>query len=74
MAICLTFLSLLLTSNSRTKIIFYGGIHEIGGNKFLVADKGTRIFLDFGMQLSKVNLYFAEFVNPRTCNGIGVCG
>jgi ribonuclease J len=54
-----------------TKITFYGGIHEIGGNKFLVEDKDTKIFLDFGMQMGKVNQYFAEFVNPRICNGMG---
>ena len=57
--------------SSRTKISFYGGIHEIGGNKFLVEDRGTKIFLDFGMQMGKVNRYFAEFVNPRICNGMG---
>jgi hypothetical protein len=34
-------------------------------------DKGTKIFLDFGMQMSKVNQYFTEFLNPRTCNGMG---
>ena len=71
MEIYLIFLILLLSSAPRTKITFYGGIHEIGGNKFLVEDKGIRIFLDFGMQMSKVNQYFAEFVNPRTCNGMG---
>ena len=73
MEICLIFiiLSLLSSITSSTKITFYGGVHEIGGNKFLVEDKGTKIFLDFGMQMSKVNQYFAEFVNPRTCNGMG---
>ena len=59
--------------STETKITFYGGIHEIGGNKFLVEDKGTRIFLDFGMQMGKVNQYFAEFVNPRMCNDMGIC-
>lgn len=54
-----------------TKITFYGGVHEIGGNKFLVEDRGTRIFLDFGMQMGKVNQYFAEFLQPRICNGMG---
>ena len=54
-----------------SSITFYGGIHEIGGNKFLLEDKDTRIFLDFGMQMGKVNQYFAEFVNPRICNGMG---
>jgi hypothetical protein len=24
------------------------------------------------MQMGKVNQYFREFVNPRTCNGMGV--
>lgn len=57
--------------SSRSKITFYGGVHEIGGNKFLVEDKDTKIFLDFGMQMGKANQYFAEFVNPRICNGMG---
>ena len=30
-------------------LTFYGGINEIGGNKVLLEDNGTRIFLDFGM-------------------------
>jgi mRNA degradation ribonuclease J1/J2 len=38
---------------SKTKITFYGGISEIGGNKFLIEDKGTKIFLDFGQQIGK---------------------
>jgi ribonuclease J len=53
------------------KITFYGGVHEIGGNKFLVEDKDTKIFLDFGMQMGKANQYFAEFMNPRICNCMG---
>jgi ribonuclease J len=71
MEISLTFIIQLLSSASKTRITFYGGVHEIGGNKFLVEDKGIKIFLDFGMQMNKVNRYFAEFVNPRTCNGMG---
>ncbi len=46
-------------------------MHEIGGNKFLVEDKGTRIFLDFGMEMGKANDYFSEFLQPRTLNGMG---
>jgi len=57
--------------SSSSSITFYGGVHEIGGNKFLVEDKGTKIFLDFGMQMGKANQYFAEFVNPRMCNSLG---
>jgi ribonuclease J len=56
---------------STTKITFYGGISEIGGNKFLIEDKGTKIFLDFGQQIGKFNTYFSEFVSPRTCNSLG---
>jgi len=29
-------------------LTFFGGIKEIGGNKFLIEDKKTRTFLDFG--------------------------
>ena len=54
-----------------TKITFYGGINEIGGNKFLIEDRGTRIFLDFGMQMGKANSYYSEFLQPRTLNGMG---
>ena len=38
-------------SEKGPRITFYGGMNEIGGNKFLLEDKGTRIFLDFGMQM-----------------------
>ncbi len=38
---------------------------EIGGNKFLLDDKGTRIFLDFGMQFALQKQYFAEYIKPR---------
>ena len=54
-----------------TVITFYGGIDEIGGNKFLVEDKKTRVFLDFGMQMGKAGKYFSEFLQPRTLNGMG---
>ncbi len=52
-------------------LTFYGGINEIGGNKILLKDKDTKVFLDFGMQMGKVNQYFAEFMNPRKLNGFG---
>jgi ribonuclease J len=52
-------------------ISFYGGVKEIGGNKFLIEDKGTRIFLDFGMQMGKVNQYYSEYLQPRNLNGMG---
>ena len=29
-----------------TNITFHGGVNDIGGNKFLVEDKGTKILMD----------------------------
>lgn len=52
-------------------LTFYGGVKEIGGNKILLEDQDTSIFLDFGMSFSRRGRYFEEFLNPRTANGIG---
>ena len=52
------------------KITFFGGINEIGGNKILVEEKGTSIFLDFGKSYKESSLYFEEFVSPRAVHGI----
>jgi ribonuclease J len=52
-------------------LTFYGGVKEIGGNKILLEDGDTKIFLDFGMSFSRRSKYFEEFLNPRTANGIG---
>ncbi len=53
------------------KLTFYGGVREIGGNKILLEDKGTRIFLDFGRSFGAMNEYFAGFLTPRSVNGVG---
>jgi len=53
------------------KLTFYGGVEEIGGNKILLEDNETKIFLDFGMSFNKRRLYFEEFLTPRTANGLG---
>ena len=50
---------------------FYGGIKEIGGNKILLEDNGTKIFLDFGMSFGKRGKFFEEFLTPRSANGLG---
>jgi ribonuclease J len=54
-----------------TSLTFYGGVNEIGGNKILLEDQGTRIFLDFGMSFGQSGKYFSEFHQPRKCNCIG---
>ena len=53
------------------KLTCYGGVEEIGGNKLLLEDRDTKIFLDFGMSFKRRGLYFEEFLNPRSANGIG---
>jgi ribonuclease J len=53
-----------------TSLTFYGGVNEIGGNKILLEDKDTRVFLDFGKGFSRRAKYFEEYINPRVANGI----
>jgi ribonuclease J len=53
------------------ELTFYGGVGEIGGNKILLKDLDTKIFLDFGMSFGKRAKFFEEFLTPRTANGIG---
>jgi mRNA degradation ribonuclease J1/J2 len=35
-----------------TSLTFYGGVSEIGGNKILLEDQDTRMFLDLLSQIS----------------------
>jgi len=51
-----------------SSLTFFGGVNEIGGNKILFEDKGTKIMLDFGMSFSLSGKYFSEFLQPRKCN------
>jgi len=51
-------------------LTFYGGVNEIGGNKILLEDKDTRVFLDFGKSFSRRAKFFEEYINPRAANGI----
>ena len=53
-----------------TSLTFHGGINEIGGNKILLEDKDTRIFLDFGKGFTSLGNYFEEYLAPRSSNGI----
>ena len=39
-------------------ITLYGGVEEVGGNKVLLEDKSTRIFLDFGTSFAGEAVYF----------------
>uniref|UniRef100_A0A7C3J3Z0 MBL fold metallo-hydrolase n=1 Tax=Candidatus Methanomethylicus mesodigestus TaxID=1867258 RepID=A0A7C3J3Z0_9CREN len=58
-------------SYRMTSIRFYGGVNEIGWNKVLVEDRGTKIFLDFGQSFGYGAEYFTGFLTPRAINGLG---
>jgi len=55
----------------KTWLTFYGGLGEIGGNKILLEDGDTRVFLDFGMSFAGEEKYFAGYLTPRGVNGAG---
>ncbi len=54
-----------------TSLTFFGGVNEIGGNKILLEDRGTKIFLDFGMSFNQAGKFFSEFLQPRKLGGVG---
>ena len=50
-----------------TTLTFYGGVDEIGGNKILLQDRGTRVFFDFGMSFAmKKQFYSPPFLSPKS--------
>ena len=51
-------------------ITFLGGMNCIGGNKFLLEDKDTRIFLDFGQSFNLLEDYFSDWLRPRSRFGL----
>ena len=48
-----------------TSLTFYGGVDEIGGNKFLVRDRGTTVFMDFGMSFFEEGRFFSPYMKAR---------
>ena len=54
-----------------TSLSFYWGVNEVGGNKILLEDKDTKVFLDFGKGFSSLDKYFEDYLQPRQANGIG---
>jgi ribonuclease J len=54
---------------SGCRITFYGGVNEVGGNKVLLDDNGTRVLLDFGKGFSRRARFFEEYLRPRSANG-----
>ncbi len=55
----------------KPRLTCYGGVGEIGGNKFLLEDRDARVLLDFGTGFSEGADYFDSTVKPRGVNGAG---
>lgn len=54
-----------------TKLTFYGGVEEIGGNKILLEDRDTRILLDFGMSFADRRRFYSDpWLSPRDEKGL----
>jgi len=53
--------------SKKTTLTFYGGINEIGGNRILLQDHGTKIFFDFGMSFALKRKYYSPpFLSPKS--------
>lgn len=52
------------------RITAYDGAQTIGGNKILLEDGGTSVFLDFGTSFDARYQYFEEFLSPRARAGL----
>jgi len=52
------------------KITVHDGAGIVGGNKILLEDAGTSIFLDFGINYAQKGLYFEDFLQPRSSKGL----
>ena len=57
-------------TEGMVRITAYGGVNEIGGNKILLEDGDTRIFLDFGEPFGMTEKYFVEWLKPRDRFGL----
>jgi ribonuclease J len=53
------------------RLTCYGGVGEIGGNKFLLEDVGAKVLLDFGAGFADGADYFDSTIEPRSVNGAG---
>ena len=53
------------------RLTCFGGVGEIGGNKFLLEDRGARVLLDFGAGFADGDEYFDSSIRPRGVNGAG---
>jgi len=48
----------------------YDGVGCIGGNKILLEDGGTKLWLDFGADFERMGKFYEEYLKPKTCTGL----
>ena len=53
-----------------TKLTFFGGVDEIGGNKILLQTEDGSVLLDFGRRMGEYSKFFSEFLQARTKNAL----
>jgi len=53
-----------------TKVTFYGGVDEIGGNKILLQTEDGSVLLDFGRRMGEYSKFFSEFLQARGKNAL----
>ncbi|HXG42843.1 MAG TPA: MBL fold metallo-hydrolase RNA specificity domain-containing protein [Dehalococcoidia bacterium] len=52
------------------RLTLLGGVGEVGGNKVMLEEDGSVLFLDFGTSYSRRGRYYEEFLKPRPGFGI----
>jgi ribonuclease J len=53
-----------------SKLTFYGGVNEIGGNKILLQTDDGSVLLDFGRRMGEYCKFFSEFLVARSKNAL----
>jgi ribonuclease J len=48
-----------------SQISSYGGVEEIGGNKFLLQTTEAKVYFDFGQSFDYGEDFFFEWLEPR---------
>jgi len=53
-----------------TRLHILDGARSIGGTKMVLEEDGRGVILDFGLNYSRLGLFFDEFLSPRSTRGI----
>jgi len=52
------------------RVTCYDGVGCIGGNKILLEDGETKLWLDFGMDFGRMGRFYEEYLKPKSSTGI----